>query len=93
MSKRKSSSKTLFTIPLSRVYWGRRSNRAKRAIKLIREFVKRQYKKAEKIIIDNSVNELVWSRGIEKPPRRIRVKVEYDEKEKVVKVFLPERSS
>ena len=91
MSKRKSSSKTLFTIPLSRVYWGRRSNRAKRAIKLIREFVKRQYKKAEKIIIDNSVNELVWSRGIEKPPRRIRVKVEYDEKEKVVKVFLPEK--
>jgi len=75
------------------VYWGRRSNRAKRAIKLIREFVKRQYKKAEEIIIDNSVNELVWSRGIEKPPRRIRVKVEYDEKEKVVKVFLPERSS
>ena len=93
MSERKSSSKTLFTIPLSRVYWGRRSNRAKRAIKLIREFVKRQYKKAEEIIIDNSVNELVWSRGIEKPPRRIRVKVEYDEKEKVVKVFLPERSS
>ncbi|MCD6488998.1 MAG: 50S ribosomal protein L31e [Desulfurococcales archaeon] len=91
MSERKSSSKTLFTIPLSRVYWGRRSNRAKRAIKLIREFVKRQYKKAEKIIIDNSVNELVWSRGIEKPPRRIRVKVEYDEKEKVVKVFLPEK--
>ena len=91
MSKRKSSLKTLFTIPLSRVYWGRRSNRAKRAIKLIREFVKRQYKKAEKIIIDNSVNELVWSRGIEKPPRRIRVKVEYDEKEKVVKVFLPEK--
>ena len=45
--------------------------------------------KSESIIIDPKVNELIWRRGIEKPPRRIRVKVSKDE-EGVVKVSLAE---
>ncbi len=78
-----------YTIPLYRVYWGRRSNRAKRAVKLVRKFVARHLK-AEKVVIGNDVNEYIWSRSIEKPPRRIRVKIEFDEKEKVAKVMLAE---
>ena len=31
----------LYTINLRRLYWGRRSNRAKRAIRYIREFIAR----------------------------------------------------
>jgi ribosomal protein L31E len=34
--------------------------------------------KAAKIIVDPAVNELLWARGIQYPPRRIRVKMTKD---------------
>ena len=43
----------------------------------------------ERLVIDNEVNEKLWSRGIEKPPRKIRVRVVKD-KEGVVTVLLAE---
>ncbi len=64
----------VYVINLSRVYWGRRTNRADRAIRLIRRFVQR-HTKADRVIIDNEVNMVVWSRSREKPPRRIKVLV------------------
>lgn len=65
----------LYIIPLQRVYWGgRRRTRGKRAVRLIRDFVKRHFN-ADRVIIDNMVNEYIFSRKIEKPPRRIAVKV------------------
>jgi len=54
----------------------------------LKAFIQR-HMKSESIIIDPKVNELIWRRGIEKPPRRIRVKVSKDE-EGVVKVSLAE---
>jgi ribosomal protein L31E len=42
-----------------------------------------------KLIIDNEVNLKIWSRGIEKPPRKIRVRVAKD-KEDNVTVYLAE---
>lgn len=77
----------IFTVPLYRVYWGRRKNRAKRAVKLLRKFIIR-HTKVEKVKIDNEVNMLIWSRGIEKPPRRIRVSVEVKPEEKIAIVKL-----
>ena len=74
-----------YTIPLGRVYWGRRSNRAARAVKLIRVFVARHlHLDPDSVKISNEVNEYVWRRGIEKPPRyvRVRVVVTGEEKEK-----------
>ncbi len=64
-----------YVIPLKRIYWGRRSNRAARAIKYIRKFVERHFG-TPNVIIDQSVNEEVWKQGIEKPPRKITVVVE-----------------
>ena len=64
----------VYVIPLSRVYWGRRSNRADRAVRIVRRFVER-HTRADRILIDNSVNNYIWSRGREKPPRRIKVLV------------------
>ncbi len=89
MSKKEGGKiKREYVIPFYRVYWGRRKNRAKRAIKLIRKFVARHFKKAERIYIDNAVNEYVWSRSIEKPPRRVRVIIEFDPEENLAKVLL-----
>ncbi len=64
----------IYTIPLRKAYWlGPRWKRANKAIKIIREFIQR-HMKPETILIKPEVNEKIWSRGIEKPPRRIRVK-------------------
>ena len=42
-----------------------------------------------RLIINDDVNEKVWSRGIEKPPRKIRVRAAKD-KDGNVTVFLAE---
>lgn len=69
----------VYNVNLSRVYWGRRTNRADRAVKLLRDFVKRRTK-ADRVLITNEVNNYIWSRGREKPPRRISVLVKIVEK-------------
>ena len=45
--------------------------------------------KPENIVITNELNEEIWSRGIEKPPRKIRVKAVKD-KEGTVTLHLAE---
>ncbi len=78
----------LYIINLSRVYWSGRRRRAPRAIRTIREFIQR-HTKAERVIIDNSVNEYIFSRRYDKPPRRIAVMVSRVSSEPpVVKVSL-----
>lgn len=64
-----------YTIPLRVVYnRAARKERAKRAMKHIREFVAKHMKVSpENVKIHPSVNMLVWQRGIEKPPRKVRV--------------------
>ncbi len=62
----------IFTIPLRKAYRASRNKRAKKAISIIREFLKRHMKN-EEIVLGESINQAVWSRGAQKPPRRIRV--------------------
>jgi len=50
-----------------------RWKRANKAISLIREFIKR-HMKTDKVKINASLNERIWSRSREKPPMRVRVK-------------------
>jgi large subunit ribosomal protein L31e len=91
-----------YTIPLGKAWLMPPNKRAPKAIRLIRDFVKRHMKmeaKAEgeeeeesepkRLIISNEVNEKVWSRGIEKPPRKIRVRAAKD-KDGNVTVYLAE---
>ncbi len=69
-------------INLRRVYWGRRSNRAARAVRLLRSIIMRKTH-AERVIIDDEVNKYIWSRGIEKPPHKIKVKIKIEETREV----------
>ena len=87
-----------YTIPLRKVWISPRKKRAPKAATLVRSFVLKHMKvqteadeeeELEKLVIDNEVNEKLWSRGIEKPPRKIRVRVVKD-KEGVVTVLLAE---
>ena len=64
----------IYTVPFfPKLAYSKRKKRAPRAIKILREFVKR-HMKATNVIIATDVNEKIWSRSREKPPRRIRVR-------------------
>lgn len=84
-----------YTIPLGRVWISPRKKRAPKAMRQIKRFIKKHMKirdedadtEAEKLVISNEVNEKVWSRGIEKPPRKIMVRAVKDE-EGVVTLYL-----
>ena len=63
------------TIPLRAAWKVPRTNRAKRAMAEVKNHVAQHMKKAddEDIWIDESVNHVIWSRGMQHPPRKIRV--------------------
>ncbi|MEM0000743.1 MAG: 50S ribosomal protein L31e [Desulfurococcaceae archaeon] len=88
MSESRSLDVTLHIIPLRRVYFGRRKNRADRAIRLVKKYLARHYKEAEKIAVDPALNNYVWSRGREKPPRKVVVEVRFDKESKTLRVLL-----
>lgn len=79
----------IYTVPLRKAYWtGSRLRRANRAVRILREFVQR-HMKPEEIVIQKEVNERIWSRGIQKPPRRVRIRVTKNE-DNLVRVYLAE---
>lgn len=80
----------IYTIPLREAYEASRTRRAKKAINMIKKFAQR-HMKSEEVRISEGVNKLVWSRGAEKPPRRIEVLIRKDESG-VVHVMLPEEA-
>jgi large subunit ribosomal protein L31e len=78
------------------------NKRAPRAMRMLRSFITKHMKlearketegeeeeEPARLVIDNEVNLKVWSRGIEKPPRKIRVRAAKD-KEGNVTVYLAE---
>jgi len=88
-----------YTIPLSKAWLMPPNKRAPKAMRIIKDFLRRHMKlgarreeeegELERLVISNEVNEVVWRRGIEKPPRKIRVKVAKD-KDGNVRVYLAE---
>ena len=91
----------VYTIPLGKAWVRPPKRRAPRAMQLIKSFVTKHMKmdmrveeeeekeELPRLIISNDVNEKVWSRSIEKPPRKIRVRAAKD-KDGNVTVFLAE---
>jgi large subunit ribosomal protein L31e len=87
----------IYTIPLGRAWISPPKKRAPRAIRIIRGFIIRHMKiktaaieeEAERLVISNEVNEKIWSSGIKKPPRKIRVRAVKD-KEGTVTLHLAE---
>jgi len=70
----------IYVIPLRKVKNVPKMKRSPRAMREVRAFLER-HTKTDTIIIDRSINERVWSRGIQKPPSRVRVKVVKEEYE------------
>jgi len=87
-----------YTIPLRKAWIYPRKKRAPKAMRIVKGFVRKHMKlrtevegeeEAEKLVISDEVNEKIWGRGIEKPPRKIRVRAVKD-KEGVITVHLAE---
>jgi large subunit ribosomal protein L31e len=91
----------IYTIPLGKAWIMPPRKRSPRAMRMLRAFVvkhmKLEAKKEEeeeeeeiaRLVISNEVNERVWARGVEKPPRKIRIRAAKD-KEGNVTVYLAE---
>ena len=76
----------IYTIPMAKAYDYIRTKRARRAIKVIREFALR-HMKAEDAKISEGVNAAIFRNGMQKPPRRIKVRIVKGE-DAVAKVWL-----
>ena len=60
-----------------------RGKRAPRAVRDVRAFVSR-HMKAEEVAMSEEINSAIWSRGINKPPRKITVRAVKDKEGKVI---------
>ncbi|ABL87635.1 LSU ribosomal protein L31E [Pyrobaculum islandicum DSM 4184] len=79
-----------YIINLRRAYVVSRTKRAKYAVGLVRRFIARHLKVEPKAVkIGQRLNMAIWSRSIEKPPRKVHVVVE-KYSDGVVKVELKE---
>jgi large subunit ribosomal protein L31e len=81
-----------YTIPLRRAWIYAPRKRAPKAMRIIRSFIQKHMKigttkkeeedteeeKEERLVISTELNEKIWTRGIQKPPRRIKVRVVKD---------------
>ncbi len=95
-------------ISLRNAYRAPRGKRTPRAIRLIREYVEKRVKNYKgspkekrgeeeeeievRTYISRKLNELLWSRGIEKPPKKVRVNIlitkpKGEEDVRIIKVF------
>lgn len=63
----------MYVVPLRKAKRVPRKKRTPRAVREVRSFLQR-HTKVEKVVIDQKLNETLWSRGIQKPGSRIRVK-------------------
>ncbi|MFX1315982.1 MAG: 50S ribosomal protein L31e [Promethearchaeota archaeon] len=64
----------IYIVPLAKARRGPRNKRSKKAIRYLREYMTRHFK-PESLVISQEVNEKIWERGIQKPPRKIKVRV------------------
>lgn len=63
----------IYVIPLAKARNGPRNKRAKKSIRYLREYMNRHFK-PEALVISQEVNEKIWERGAQKPPRKLKVR-------------------
>lgn len=83
----------IYTIPLKRAWLVPSKKRASKAIRLIKSFIQRHMKvglrseageeeffeeEKARIIVSNELNEYIWRRGVERPPRKVRIRAVKD---------------
>ncbi len=64
----------LYTVPLGKAYEYTRTKRARRSVSLLRQFLIRHMKSVN-VRISEQLNEFLWARSMQKPPRKVKIKV------------------
>lgn len=68
----------VYTIPLRNVKKIKKTIRAPRAIREVQNFLIK-HMKADEVKLDESINHMIWERGIQKIPSKITVKAVKDD--------------
>jgi len=77
----------IYTVPLGDAYETVRNKRTPRAIKILRAFIARHMKSdGARIVLSENLNSHLWVRSIQRPPRRVKVRLIKDEG--VVRAYL-----
>lgn len=76
----------VYTIPLRDAYATVRQKRARRAVSIVQAFLQR-HMKSDNVRISNALNSFLWRDGMQKPPRRVRIKAVKDDSG-LVKAYL-----
>ena len=63
----------IYTVPLAKARRGPRNKWANKSVRYLKEFMERHFK-PETLVISQEVNEAIWKRGIQKPPRKLKVR-------------------
>jgi large subunit ribosomal protein L31e len=72
----------VMTVPLRDILAGSNTDRADKAMSLVRSHLAQHFKVDEDSVrLDPSINEAVWERGRAKPPRKLRVRAARFEEE------------
>jgi large subunit ribosomal protein L31e len=72
-----------YDLNLRRIWTAPREKRTPRAIRYVRHYAA-QRMKTDNVSLSEATNSLLWSRGISKPPRKIRIRVVKDKEGKVI---------
>ena len=64
----------VYTIPLRDAQKAERQKRAATAIRLVKDFVKK-HTKVDEVKIGSNLNKKIWNKGAEKPPAKVRVRI------------------
>lgn len=63
----------IYIVPLAKARRGPRDKWARKGVRYLKEFMERHFK-PESLVISQEVNEAIWARGIQKPPRKIKIR-------------------
>lgn len=76
-----------YTVPLADAFEYPRHKRTPAALKVLRTFIIKHMKAVGmKVTISDTLNKFIWQRSIQKPPRRVKVRVVKEDS--LVRVFL-----
>lgn len=72
-----------YTVNLRDVWNAPRKKRAPKAVKNLRDFVKRNMK-ADNVKVSDAINKEIWTRSLQKPPRRLKIRAVKDKEGQVI---------
>ncbi len=72
-----------YDLNLRRIWTAPREKRTPRAVRYVRQYAANRMK-TDNVSLSEETNNLLWNRGISKPPRKIRIRVVKDKEGKVI---------